>query len=116
MVTTKCGEHCNTIAAVRAHVVGGEDDFINAAIDGERHIREGVGRAQKLGIASMYPLPLLELTHLLPQFAKKLWVKISCKGRGEAALIDLDVDRGEGDSHHFAWHLALQAASLHLWL
>ena len=41
MVSTKYGEHCNTIAAVYAHAVGGEDYFINAAIGGKRRIWEG---------------------------------------------------------------------------
>lgn len=35
MVNHKIGEHCNMIAAVYAHVIGGEDYFVNMAIQGK---------------------------------------------------------------------------------
>ena len=52
MVNAKVGEHCNTIAAVYAHVIGGEDYFVNAALQGKPRLWESEGWAQKLGITS----------------------------------------------------------------
>ncbi len=52
MVNTKVGEHANTIAAVYAHVIGGEDFFVHMALQGQPRIWERDGWAEKLGITS----------------------------------------------------------------
>jgi uncharacterized damage-inducible protein DinB len=50
MVNHKVGEHCNTIAAVYAHVIGGEDYFVNVCIGGGQRIWEANGWGERLGI------------------------------------------------------------------
>ncbi len=52
MVNAKVGEHCNTIAAVYAHVIGGEDYFVNMALQGKPRMWESDGWAEKLGITA----------------------------------------------------------------
>ncbi len=50
MVNVKTGEFCNTIGAAYAHVIGGEDYFVNVAIRGGQRLWESGGWAEKLGI------------------------------------------------------------------
>ena len=52
MVNRKVGEHANTIAAVYAHVIGGEDYFIQGAAQGKARLWESNDWAQKLGITA----------------------------------------------------------------
>ena len=52
IVNMKPSEHLNSIAAALAHVVGGEDYFINMAIGGGARIWERDAWGAKLGIAS----------------------------------------------------------------
>jgi uncharacterized damage-inducible protein DinB len=52
LVNKKGGEHLNTIAAVCAHVVSGEDYFINTAIQGKPRLWESRGWPEKLGISA----------------------------------------------------------------
>lgn len=52
MMNAKVGEHSNTISAVLAHVVGGEDYFINMAIQGKPRRWESEGWGARLGITS----------------------------------------------------------------
>jgi len=51
MVNQKGVEHLNTIAAVYAHVIGGEDYFVNVAILGKPRIWESQGWPEKLGMS-----------------------------------------------------------------
>jgi uncharacterized damage-inducible protein DinB len=52
MVNAKVGEHCNTIAAVYAHVISAEDYFANTVLQGKPRLWDSGGWARQLGIAS----------------------------------------------------------------
>jgi len=51
LINPKAAEHLNTIAAAYAHVIGGEDYFINTAIGGKPRLWESEGWAEKLGMS-----------------------------------------------------------------
>ena len=51
LINQKGGEHLNTIGAAYAHVIGGEDYFVNTAIGGKLRLWESEGWAEKLGMS-----------------------------------------------------------------